>query len=301
MIRLAYRSHLKMLLRLLVTHFLRQMAQEKVMDAVTQAAREHSGQVEGQDLQPEELPMCDIGIVFATGVESGGVVDQLEAARHTSSPSLTEYSGVFHGTPVVVWETGMGREAAARATEELIRTHSPKWVVSTGFAAALSPELARGHVLMPNRIVDLQGSQLDVGFTVADEVAEASPWLHIGDLLTVDEVMRQPARRRLLHQETNALACDMETLGVAEACRAHKQRFMAVRVVSDAVDDTLPPAIENLMEQKSWAGKLGAASGALLKSPATIKQWWELKEQATKLSDRLARFLSGVVTQLPAE
>ena len=106
MIRLAYRSHLKMLLRLLVTHFLRQMAQEKVMDAVTQAAREHSGQVEGQDLEPEELPMCDIGIVFATGVESGGVVDQLEAARHTSSPSLTEYSGVFHGTPVVVWESG---------------------------------------------------------------------------------------------------------------------------------------------------------------------------------------------------
>ena len=289
-----------MLLRLLVTHLLRQMAQEKVMEAASQAAHEQPSPTGNrEDVSTEELPVCDIGIVFATGVESGGVVDQLTATRKTSSPALNEYSGVFHGTRVVVLESGIGREAAARATNDLIRLHSPQWVISTGFAAALSPELERGHLLMPSRIVDLHGSQLEVGFTVSDDVAKTNSWLHIGDLLTVDEVIRQPARRRALYQDTDALACDMESIAVAEMCRQHKQRFMAVRVVSDAVDDVLPPAIENLLEQKSWAGKLGAASGAMLKSPATIKQWWELKEQATKISDRLARFLSGVVAQLP--
>ena len=39
-------------------------------------------------------------------------------------------------------------------------------------------------------------------------------------------------------------------------CQQHGVPLLAIRVVSDAVDDELPPEIECLLAQKSLAGKL---------------------------------------------
>jgi len=80
----------------------------------------------------------------------------------------------------------------------------------------------------------------------------------------------------------HALACDMETMAVAEACRQGKVRFMAVRVISDAVDDQMPPEVEGFFGQKTVAAKLGAATGALFKRPAVVKDLWHLRDEAGK-------------------
>jgi adenosylhomocysteine nucleosidase len=57
--------------------------------------------------------------------------------------------------------------------------------------------------------------------------------------------------------------------------------------------------LENLLEQKTLAGKVGAAAGAVLKRFSAAKDLWQLREDALKASDRLAKFLAGVVGQLP--
>jgi hypothetical protein len=71
-----------------------------------------------------------------------------------------------------------------------------------------------------------------------------------------------------------------------------------VRIISDAVDDELPPEIERLVQSKTLARQLGAATGAIFKRPSAVKDLWQLREDAIRLSDRLARFLAGVVEQL---
>jgi adenosylhomocysteine nucleosidase len=73
---------------------------------------------------------------------------------------------------------------------------------------------------------------------------------------------------------------------------------LAIRIISDAVDDELPPEIEHLLKQKSLAGKLGAAAGAMLKRFSAAKDLWKLREDALKASDRLAKFLVGVTQHL---
>jgi adenosylhomocysteine nucleosidase len=120
----------------------------------------------------------------------------------------------------------------------------------------------------------------------------------VGRLLTVDSLLREPAERRLLAEKHGAIAVDMESFAVAEACRASGVAFMAVRIISDAVDDELPPEIEHLLAQKSFAGKLGAATGAILKRFSAAKDLWKLREDALKASDRLAKFLGGIMDQL---
>jgi adenosylhomocysteine nucleosidase len=104
-----------------------------------------------------------------------------------------------------------------------------------------------------------------------------------------------------LAEEHAALGCDMETFAVVEACQQAKTICMSVRVVSDGLEDELPREIEQLLGQTTLAAKLGAAAGAIFQRPSSVKDMWKLKEDAIKASDRLARFLTGVIAQLPEE
>ena len=162
----------------------------------------------------------------------------------------------------------------------------------------MTDELRRGHVLMADSVATEAGEQLAVGIKLEPHVLAASKGLHVGRLVTVDRLIRHPGERRALAERTAALACDMETFGVAQACRDAGTRLLSVRIVSDAVDDELPREIEHLLSQKSLAGKIGAAAGAVMHRFSAAKDLWNLREDALKASDRLAKFLRGVVGQL---
>ena len=151
---------------------------------------------------------------------------------------------------------------------------------------------------MANEILDVSGRRLTI-----DLKADADPKsrVHVGRLLTVDRLIREPAEKQALGQQHQALAVDMESWAVGEVCRQDKVRFLAVRVISDAVQDALPEDLDRLVMQQSTAGRLGAAAGTLFRRPSSIKDMLRLKEEALVASDRLAKFLAGVIEQLAPE
>lgn len=286
-----------MMLRWLVANYIRQTARQKLSEAVTEAARRQT-QADGDGSEAGQLPACDIAFIFATAMESDGLVNLLESRVTTRCASYLEHAGRLDGRPLVIAESGVGSKAAAKATEDVIAMCEPDWVVSAGFAGALTEDVGRGHVLMADDLVDPQDKHLSVGFKIDSAVVEATRGLHLGRLLTIDRLIDTPDQRRELGRRHSAAACDMETMAVAEVCRRRQVRFLSVRVITDAVDDRLPPEIERLTKQKTIAGKLGAATGAVFKRPGTVKDFWRLREDALKASDRLAKFLTGVVPQL---
>ena len=93
----------------------------------------------------------------------------------------------------------------------------------------------------------------------------------------------------------------MESWEVAAVCRERKVRFLAVRIISDALEDELPPEIERLARPSHAARRVGAAVGAIWRRPGSFKDMLRLREEALVASDRLASFLQGVVAQLTAE
>ncbi len=286
-----------MMLRWLVTNYVRQMAQQRVQEAVTEAVRPRDVDDAGAR-QPIETARPEIVYIFATGIEADALASMLDGKRSVQFPSLREHTGMLDGRGVVVAETGMGAEAARKATAELISAYQPAWVVSAGFAAALVEDVRRGHIVMAEELVDLSGRRLSIGLKVDRESIQAARGLHVGSLLGVDRLISTPEEKRELGQSAGALACDMETIAVAEACREAKTRCLSVRVISDAVSDRLPKEVQNLVAQRSLAGKLGAVTGALLKRPSSVTHMWHLREEATKLSARLAKFLRSITQQL---
>jgi adenosylhomocysteine nucleosidase len=253
----------------------------------------------GPRLAEGEFLPCEAVFIYALGIESGGLVDLLQGAEKSRHAHGVEHAGKLQGQEVVVIESGVGQAAAARATREAIKFYQPRKVIAAGFAGGLTGELRRGHVLIADEIVSASGERLPVDLKVDPQSLAGAKGIHIGPLLTVDRILREPAERRRLAAEHRALACDMETFAVAQVCREQGVPLAAIRIISDAVDDELPPEIEVLLAQKSLAGKLGAATGALLKRFSAAKDLWKLREDALKASDRLAKFLARVLEQLP--
>jgi adenosylhomocysteine nucleosidase len=152
---------------------------------------------------------------------------------------------------------------------------------------------------MADSLVTPSGERLGIDLKVSREALAATPGLHVGRLVTVDRVVAKSADKRKLGEAYDALAVDMETYAVAELCRREKVRFMAVRVISDTVDEELPADIGRVAQQRTIVGTLGAVTGAVWRRPASFKDMLRLKQQALIASDRLARFLQGTIAQLP--
>lgn len=281
-----------MWLRLLVGQLVQQAAQQKMRSAVSDAVR---GQLEQSSAAP--AGPCEILFIFALNAESGPLTDMLENGTYTKGPTFVERAGTLDGRRVVIAEVGAGAEAAARGAEDCLALHRPKWAVSAGFAGGLVEGLNKGHILMADELVDLSGQVFATGLKI--DRANLSPSLHVGRLLTVDRLIREPEEKRQLAQEHAAAACDMESFAVAEACRNAGVPLMAVRVISDTVDDRLPVEIEQLLMERSLAARLGAAAGAIMQRFSALGDMWKLYEDALKCSKRLAKFLRSMLPEMP--
>ncbi len=271
------------MLRWIVTNWLRNQA--------TQAARKAVQQAAGSN---DQQPACDIGIVMALAIEAGGLLDQMQSVTKTRSTNWVIYQGRWQGRGVALIVAGVGREQAAQATQALIAGHQPSWIIATGFSGGLQPGLKHGDLVVADHVALTDQRCLAINLQLPPR-----PGLYVGRIVTVDQVLRSPVEKQQLGASTDAWAVDMESFAVAEVCQREKLRFLAIRVISDTCDQTLPPEIANLIDQRSAAGRLGAAAGSILKRPGSVKEMWRLRQQALIASDRLAGFLGELLGQLP--
>jgi adenosylhomocysteine nucleosidase len=289
-----------MMWRHLVQQWIQQSAQQKMLGMVAEAQRAAQYRFADPEVQAAfaREQRCEIAVLFALGVEAGGTVDLLQNAVSMRCPNFVEHAGELGGRRVALVETGTGRQAAAAAAEDVIALHRPGWIISAGFAGGLRAGLRHGHIVMVDVVLDTAQRQFSLGLHIGLEALKSSPALHVGPLLTVDRLARTVAEKRQLSESCSALACDMETLAVVEICQREKVRCLAIRIITDTLEEEIPKEVERLLDQKSLAARLGAATGALLNRPSSLKDMWQLKEEALKASDRLGRFLVGVIGQL---
>jgi adenosylhomocysteine nucleosidase len=287
--------------QMLLRNWLMGTAREKLREAATQAAggATNDPRTAAEQGPPQTEPaVCHVGLVFALGIEAGGLIDRLSGVIMTEGAGFVAREGGLQGRRLVVVESGVGCPAAARATQALIVGHRPQWIISAGFAGGLHESLAVGDLLLADQIIDTGDRQLTIDFKLDRANVDSMRHLHVGRLLTADHILCDPAEKRAFGRRYGALAVDLETMAVAEVCRSEKVRFLSVRVISDTVDRQLPRDIDRLVKKNTMAGRLGSVAGAIIRRPSSIKDMWQLKEDALVASDRLATFLTGIIEQL---
>ena len=309
-----------MVFRAILQSWLQNAARQKVRETVMQAAREQL-QAAGEKAQQgppgdDEVPPCHVGVVFALGIEAGGLDDLLEGAVTIKGREFAVREGGLAGRRVALAISGAGGKNAAKAAEMLMAGHQPAWVISAGFAGGLCAGFRRGEILVADRLLDGHGNQVTLdpkkvpgtlsaqGENCHQETVPgtfSAPGVRVGGLLSWDRPVRLPQDKKTLGRRYGALAVDMETFAVAAACRSRGVRFLAARVISDELNDELPREVGNLLNQKTGAARLGAAAGALFNRPSSFKDLWKLKENALVASDRLAKFLAATIPHLPLQ
>ncbi len=283
----------------LLRDWLQRAAVQRLGQAVTEAARQQAEP--GEPSSPGRtlaMGTCDVGLVFATEIESGGLEDLLRGVVSIRGEGFVARQAQHQGRSLVLVRCGAGRQAAADATEALILGHRPRCVISAGFAGGLQTAVARHHLVVADDLVDADGRHLAIEPPIDRGGLPEGPPLCVGRLLTVDRVVRQPREKKELGEKYQALAVDMESFDVAQVCRERNVPMLAVRVITDAVDEELPRDVERLARQKTPAARWGAVIGTLWNRPSSVKDLWALQEKALIGTDRLGRFLLAMIEQL---
>jgi len=152
---------------------------------------------------------------------------------------------VLHGNRASVCQTGVGREAAERASDAVLEVVSPSAVLSVGLAGGLGAGIEVGEVVVCTHVdheshrhsgeelsVYADQSLLDAALSVGRARA--------GTSLTVDEAAWGPAEKAAHHAWKSHDIVEMETFWIAAAASKRGLPFLAVRSISDSFADTLP-------------------------------------------------------------
>ena len=250
---------------------------------------------ESNELPTSEAARADVGIVSGLAIELNSFLSRCERVRNYTGDRFTFRGGFLGQIRIVVVETGRGPESAGLATESLIDGHSPEWVLSCGFSGGLIPGLSIGDIVVADTIVDSRGNEVSIDVNMQD-----APGRKVGCCVVTDEFVRTIEQKQKLATDHNAIACDTESLAVAQVCRDRGSRFMCIRSISDDLSADLPQEILSVIGS-TGATRLGAALGSIWKRPGSIKDMWHLRENAITAAECLAGFLEGVVTQLAGE
>jgi len=235
------------------------------------------------------------GIVFALAVEAEPFASRVSGSVSTQAGGLTIHTGSLAGRQIVWVVAGAGEERAARAARLLIDGHRPRCMVSPGFAGGLVESLPRGGLTTPQRV--LCRGQEPIALAPWPKNILASPTATT--LLTVDTIATTTLEKRALAQATGADLVDMETWGVARQAMAAGLACHSLRVISDAVDDQLPPEVARLVQPQSPLRRLGAACAALGRRPGAAVDLWRLWEHAVVDGKSLAFALERLCESLP--
>ena len=157
---------------------------------------------------------------------------RVDPTERTGAPRI--WRGRIGTTDIVASRIGMGPEAAANATRELLDRVEVDHVVVMGVAGGLAPSARIGVVVIPAVVVDYEtGAEYRPSSPILAGVAGAAGVG--GMILTTKTAMLDPAG----HREWAAngfTAVDMESSGVAAVCLERGVPWAVVRAISDRPD-----------------------------------------------------------------
>ncbi len=238
----------------------------------------------------------DVGLVFALGLEQASIEGPTTHVERHETPDGKFRLCRLGERSLAAVVSGPGRDAAQRATETLLQAYRPRLVISAGFAGGLSPDLNPADVAMAQRIVRLAGPAVVVERTMLERFQVEG--VTIGPFAEVEAIVSAAGAKRAWAERTDAVACDLESAAVAEVCIPHATPFLAVRAITDAVDEDLPNDLAPLMEARGAARTLGAVVGSLWRRPASLKDMWNLHERAVVAAAALGRVLVQIIERL---
>src|SRR2546421_604860 len=140
-----------------------------------------------------------IAITFALPAESSDIVRRLHERRiETRDPETIR--GKLFDRDVVILHTGVGRKACQRSIDSFLNAAHPKFVISSGFAGAVTEKFKVGDLIVAENFSDPK---------LAADLGKPAK------LFTAPSIVESSEERNRIAREKGAGAVDMETEVIA--------------------------------------------------------------------------------------
>jgi adenosylhomocysteine nucleosidase len=209
-----------------------------------------------------------ITAVAALEGELAGIRRQAKVTNSFRVGEALLEEGWLAGQDCLLVQSGMGRQRAERALEYVLRRYRPSAVLSLGFCGALAGKLRAGDLVVCSKLLALltMPSPLrpapSVGFLNCDDclvkralrVEMPQTWGAarclalrrrvrpvVGGCLTVPSVANHRQVKEWLSWNFTGAVVDMESFWLGSLAQEAGVPFLAVRSVSDPLNESLPP------------------------------------------------------------
>lgn len=236
---------------------------------------------------------CRLAILTGHIGDAEAIAARMQGSVANRANGFTAHVGGLCGQPTVVASGGDGPNAAARALDAILMAHRPGLVVAAGLASGLSGTATRGAVILVNEVISETGKRLTLG---------TDTWrpdgVLVGPILSIERSVRTVQEKQALAHKYGAVAADVDSFALAQACAGASVPFLSLRVITDGPGDELPEDIQFLLSQRSRSAKAGALAGTLMRHPSHLKQLWQWKEAALRASETLADWVVRLAEDL---
>ena len=228
-----------------------------------------------------------IGITFALPSESSGVRRQLQEIRRHDNL----LAGKIAEREVTILHTGVGANQCNARLELLIHKARPAWVISSGFAGAVSEELRVGDLIFAQNFSD------PALLANADRI--------LGDrhprtvkLFTATSIIDSVPERNEIARAAGAAAVDMETGAIADVCKVHGVPLLSLRVVSDSASEPFPAPPSVLFDIERQRTNFGRLLAYLLRDPGSVGPLFRFGRQIARARASLTDAIVALVRAL---
>lgn len=242
-----------------------------------------------------------ICIIGALKEEIAEIKERMVVEDSMRLGSAVAFSGFWKGKRVLLLLSGIGKYRAQNALSNACVKFSLSTVISIGYAGGLDPDLREGDLVIANRVFDsdvvsmgLQSAKVfEICFdeTLINQVLEKCPESksHRGGLITLNEAICEPEKKRDLGNRFPVVAVDMETAGLLSLAVENQLSFLSVRSITDTVDHELV-SFANCVDE---TGKISTVKVGwhILTHLGTVPKIRKLRDHCRKATHNLTHFV----------
>lgn len=193
--------------------------------------------------------------------------------------------------------TGMGPANARRATEIGLSVEHDA-CISSGFAGALKPEYKIADVLVASSVRKFGGVEsIQSDAALVENALRANGAAEVKGFVCVDSVVETREDKRDLAEFGDAV--EMESYAVLAVAAQRKVPAVAIRAISDRLDQRLPMDFSGTIDQCGHVLK-GRLARRIASDPLKIPALIRLGKQSQAAATRLAEFLEIYIERLSA-
>src|SRR5881396_742287 len=226
-----------------------------------------------------------IAVTFALPAESSSFLRRLRKKSRSDQSGIRIIRGEIDDRKIKVLYTGVGETICRQRMAALLRGRQFKYLISAGFAGALSDRLHVGDLFLAENFSTVKQSE------TCSALSKLS--IHAADLLTVPSIIDSDMERERIAQTTGADAADMETEFIARVCAERALPLLSLRVISDTPSHPFPAPSRILFDierQRTDAMKFALH---FLRHPNRVRR---LIQFATTIGQARETLASAIVT-----